>query len=80
MPQTYAPARIFMNNYLSFANGYISMFALEMTQKKKGPTYLFDIESPLTLRGNACIDNFRDIHVSNCIHLILKYHNQELMI
>ena len=35
------------------------MFALEMTQKKKGPTYLFDIESPLILRGNAYIDNFR---------------------
>ena len=37
------------------------MFALEMTQKKKGPTYLFDIESPLILSGNAYIDNFRDV-------------------
>ena len=55
MPQTYAPARIFMNNYLSYANGYISMFALEMTQKKKGPTYLFDIENPLTLRGTHAL-------------------------
>ena len=80
MPQTYTPARIFMNNYLSFANGYISMFALEMTQKKKGPTYLFDIESPLILRENAYIDNFRDVYVPNCSHLILIYHNQELII
>ena len=56
------------------------MFALEMTQKKKGPTYLFDIESPLILKENVYIDNFRDVYVPNCSHLILIYHNQELMI
>ena len=35
------------------------MLALDTPTKEKGPTYLFDIESPLILRGNAYIDNFR---------------------
>ena len=56
------------------------MFALSMTQKKKGPTYLFDIENPLILRENAYIDSFRDVYVPSCSHLILIYNDQELMI
>ena len=57
MPQTHT-LRIFMNNNLSFANGYISILhGMRMTKKAKAMTYFQTTETPLNLDGKTKLDN-----------------------